>query len=361
MPDPLLYVAAQGAAAVASAVFVLAIGWLWKPVGILRCQVASIVGIAGGWGTGSYVLGLPVAWPPLNGLDRFLTIVLPAALAIEFAATFLRAPRSLAWLMRFTLAAAMGRILLHDSVYISGAEPQWSLLQATVVLLTCSALIAVVWGLLVWLSVRFPAGGSVALALALTLQTTGISIMLAGYLQGGAAAFALSAATVGTVASLSLLTGHQNVGAPIGICVVGLGSLLMIGRFFGGLSTEVALILMLAPLLCWGTELPPLRFRPAWVVGSLRLLLVAIPLAALLLQAKRKFDRDTAPLLIQRSDSRDCSSLPLSSDQLQSWHHPLTLALRQTRFVVCLHQSRNHRSRSVGWDQRAQLAPAHPL
>src|SRR6478609_8598820 len=228
MPDPLLYVAAQGAAAVASAVFVLAIGWLWKTASIVRIQAASMVGIAGGLGAGYYVLRLTVAWPPLNGLDRFLTIVLPAALGIEFAATFLRAPRALAWLMRFTLATTMGRILLHDSVYVSGAEPQWSIMQATVVLLTCSALIAGVWGLLVWLSVRSPAGGSVALALALTIQTTGISIMLAGYLQGGAAAFALSAATVGTVASLSLLPGHQNVCAPIGICVVGLGSLLMI-------------------------------------------------------------------------------------------------------------------------------------
>jgi 4-amino-4-deoxy-L-arabinose transferase-like glycosyltransferase len=79
----------------------------------------------------------------------------------------------------------------------------------------------------------------------------------------------------------------------------------MIGRFFGGLSTGVALILMLAPLLCWGTELPQLRCRPAWVVGSLRLLLVVIPLAALMLQAKRRFDRDTAPLLMQRSESQD--------------------------------------------------------
>src|SRR6478736_4785456 len=124
MHDPLLYVAAQGTAAVASAVFLLAFGWLWKSVSIVRFQVAAVAGIAGGSWAGSYVLRLHVAWPPLNGLDRFLTIVLPAALGIEFAATFLRAPRSLAWLMRFTLATTMGRILLDDSVYVSGAEPQ---------------------------------------------------------------------------------------------------------------------------------------------------------------------------------------------------------------------------------------------
>lgn len=309
MPDPLLYVAAQGTAAVAGVVFMLTIGWLWKPVSTARFQAAAVVGIAGGLGAGYYVLRLHVAWPPLNGLDRFLTIVLPAVLCIEFAATFSRVPCSLAWLLRLMLAATMGRILLHDSVYVSGAEPQWSLMQAAVVLFTCSALIVLVWGSLAWLSVHSPVSVSIPLALALTIQCTGISIMLAGYLQGGAAAFPLSAATVGTVSSLRLLTSSPNVLCPIGICVVGLGSLLIIGRFFGGLSTEVALILLLTPLLCWGTELPPLRCRPAWVVGSLRLLLVAIPLTMLLLQAKREFDRNTAPLLMQVNESQGYSEV----------------------------------------------------
>jgi hypothetical protein len=305
MPNPLLSVAAMGAAAVASAVLVLSIGWLCKPVGTDRVQAAAVVGIAGGLAAGYYVLRLHVALPPLNGLDRFLTIVLPVALGIELAATFSRVPRSLAWLMRFALAATMGRILLHNSVYISGAEPKWSPVHAAVVLSTCCVLAGVVWGLLVWLSERTAASISIPLAFVLTIQTTGISIMLAGYLQGGAAAFPLSAATVGTVASLGLLKNHQCVRALIGVCVVGLGSLLIIGRFFGGLSTEVVLILILSPLLCWGTEMPQLRRRPAWVVGSLRLLLVAIPLAALLLQAKRKFDRETAPLLMQMSAPQD--------------------------------------------------------
>jgi hypothetical protein len=319
MHDPLLYVVALGTAAVASAVLVLSIGRLWNPVSTERLQSATVIGIAGGLAAGYYVLRLHVAWPPLNGMDRFLTFVLPAALCIELAATISRVPRSLVWLLRFTLATTMGRILVHNSVYVSGAEPQWSPLQATVVLLTCSALVVVVWGLLVWLSIRSPAGVSIPLVLALTIQSTGICIMLTGYLQGGAAAFPLSAATVGTVASLCLLKSHPNVRASIGICVVGLGGLLIIGRFFGGLSTEVALILMLAPLLCWGTELSQLRCRPAWVVGSLRLLLVAIPLTALLLQAKRKFDRDTAPLLMQRSESQGYVGVQRRSGQDSVW------------------------------------------
>src|SRR4051794_2230426 len=139
MHDPLLCVAALGSAAVASAVLVLSIGWLWKPVSTGRLQSAAVVGIAGGLGAGYYVFRLHVVWPPLNGLDRFLTIVLPAALCIELAATTSRLPRSLVWLLRFTLVTTMGRILVHNSVYVSGTEPQWSPMQATVVLLTCSA------------------------------------------------------------------------------------------------------------------------------------------------------------------------------------------------------------------------------
>jgi hypothetical protein len=305
MPDPLLYAAAQGNAALAAAVLVLVIGWLGKPISPECHQAAAVLGIAGGLGTGYFVLRVHFAWPPLNGLDRFLTIVLPASLLIEFAATFARMPRSVAWFMRLALAGAMGRILLHNSVYLSGAEPQWSPTQAAAVLLTCGIFIAGLWASLVWLSVRSPAGVSIALALALTIQSAGLAIMLAGYLEGGAAALPLSAATVGTVASLCLVRNCQNVHASIGICVVGLGSLLLIGRFFGGLSTAVALTLLLAPLLCWGTELPQLQCRPAWLVGSLRLLLVAIPLSGVLLQAKGKFDRETAPLLMQRSESQD--------------------------------------------------------
>jgi hypothetical protein len=222
---------------------------------------------------------------------------MPLALGVEFVATSGRVPRSLAWLLRLTLAAAMGRILLHHSVYLSGREPQWSAVHAALMLTLCSGLIALVWVSLAALSGRSHAGISIPLALALTIQTAGICIMVAGYLQGGAAAFPLSAAAVGTAGSLWLIMPRPNADAPISISVVGLASLLLIGRFFGGLSTEVALLLLLSPLLCWVTELLPLRSQPAWLVGVGRLLLVAIPLTVLLVQAKTKFDRDTAPLL----------------------------------------------------------------
>ncbi|HVW38082.1 MAG TPA: hypothetical protein VHB99_12280, partial [Pirellulales bacterium] len=53
----------------------------------------------------------------------------------------------------------------------------------------------------------------------------------------------------------------------------------------------------LAPLLCCATESPPLRHRPRWLKGAVRLALAAIPLAIVLAFAKLEFDREMRPLL----------------------------------------------------------------
>jgi hypothetical protein len=127
--------------------------------------------------------------------------------------------------------------------------------------------------------------------------------MMAGYIKGGAAAFPLAAVLAATTVGSWLVTRRAdapaNFVAPaiLGIGVVGLFGLLFIGRFFGRLSTGCALAMLFAPLLCWATEIPLLRHRKPWLVGTLRMALVAIPLVAVLIVAKHDFDRDMAPLL----------------------------------------------------------------
>jgi hypothetical protein len=300
MPNPLLYLAAQAAAAIAGALIVLAIGIWHRPASASRMQAGSVLGIASGLAAGFCVLQLRIAWPPVNGLDRFLAIILPVALGIVLAAALPCVPRGVAWALRLALVAALGRILLHGSVYLGGVHMPWTPLQAVASLVACAVLTAAVWLLLAWLAQRSPVGVSIPLALAMTLQTAGLAIMLAGYLKGGSAAFPLSAAIVGTSCAAWLLSRQADPKPAIGLGVVGLSGLLLIGRFFGGLSTGVALLLLLAPLLCWWTELPGLRRWPGWFVGSLRVLFVAVPLVAILIQAKLDFDRETAPLLGQR-------------------------------------------------------------
>jgi hypothetical protein len=78
---------------------------------------------------------------------------------------------------------------------------------------------------------------------------------------------------------------------------VQLFGLLWIGRYFGNLTTGPALAIMLAPLLCLVTEIPFLRRHKPWSVGTVRMVLVAVPLVVVLWLAKQKFDREMAPLL----------------------------------------------------------------
>ena len=317
MPDPLLYLQAMGSAAICSAIVVLAVVRLRQSASselqtseLPACGLptsgwlnsACVLAIGLGLALGYDVLSLRLAWPPVNGLDRFLTIIIPAALGIELIAGIQSVPRPVAWLLRLSLVAAMPRVLLHGSVYLSSSGNDWTPWQTGAALAACVVLPASLWSLLSWLSQRSP-GISIPLALCLSTQCAGLTVMMAGYIKGGTAAFPLAAALVATTVGAWWVTRRArapaNFGAPVvlGIGVVGLFGLLFIGRFFGRLSTGCALVMLLAPLLCWATEIPLLRHRKPWLVESLRLVLVAIPLLAVLIVAKRDFDRDMAPLL----------------------------------------------------------------
>jgi len=280
----------------------LAMASLRQSAGMTWLNSFSVVGIGVGLSVGYRVLALQLAWPPASGLDRFLTLVIPTAIAIELVAVFDSVATWFAWFLRVSLAAATPRILLHDSVYLSDSDFTWSLWEASATLTCCGVLIAALWSLLAWLHSRSP-GVSIPLALSLTVQCAGITVMLAGYIKGGAAAFPLAATLTTTTGVVWLFKKRYEDSnyicefGIIGIGVVGLSSLLIIGRFFGGLSTYSALTIQLAPLLCWATEIPYLRHRNRWIVDLIRLLLVAIPLLWILAEAKSHFDRDMAPLL----------------------------------------------------------------
>lgn len=305
-----MYLQAMGAAAGVSALFVLALGRAWPPAGTTRRNVACVLGIALGLALGCRVLQLRTAWPPVNGLDRLLTIVFPAVIAIELMAGLQRVPRWCAWLLRMSLAAASGRILLHGSVYLAGPRREWTEWQAGVALALCGSLLAAVWVLLTWLSQRSSGGASIPLVLSQATLCGGILVMLAGYVTGGEASLPLAAALAGSAVASSLLADRSDAQGMIGIGIVVLFGLLFIGRFFGGLSTDRALAVFLAPLLCWATEMPMLRRRSPWLVGVIRLALVAIPLVVVLALAKRDFDRDTAPLLGARINLQGVVAFP---------------------------------------------------
>src|SRR5438270_569729 len=85
MPDAVLFLKAMAAAAGASAIVVLAFGLFQRPASASRINLAAVLGIGVGLILGFYVLELQPDWPPAGGLDRFLTIIFPAALPLAAA------------------------------------------------------------------------------------------------------------------------------------------------------------------------------------------------------------------------------------------------------------------------------------
>jgi hypothetical protein len=306
MPDPWLYLKATVSAASVSALCVLALVTARRKAVSSWQNSACVGGIGLGLAVGYCMLSLQPCWPPTNALDRLLTIVLPVALGIELIAGFPCVPAWCAWFLRIGLAATMPRILLHGSVYLTGADNDWPSWRANTAMAVCATLLMSVWALLARLIRRSP-GVSVSFSLCLTIQCAGLTVMMAGYIKGGAAALPIVAALMATTFATTMITKcrvvtNDCVQAIPGIGAVGLFGLLFIGHFFGRLSTGTALTILLAPLACWVTEVPLFRHRNPWLLGLLRLVLVAIPLAVVLGLAKRDFDRDMGPLL--RTDTR---------------------------------------------------------
>lgn len=296
MPDAALYFKAVLISAGATAICVLALGGVRRPASAARLNAACVLAIALGLVLGGALLRLPLGWPPASALGRLLLIVLPAAVGAELLAGFERVPRWLAWSLRLALAASAGRILLHGSVYLAGVKSEWTAWQQAFTLTFCGAMLATVWALSIRLAEQTP-GVSIPLVLCEASLASGAAIMLAGYLAGGETALVLAAALAGAAIAASFVGKRAAPQSLVGVGVVGLFGVLFVGRFFGRLSTGAALAVLLAPLLSWATETPPLRNRPRWLKGAVRLALAAIPLAIVLAFAKLEFDREMRPLL----------------------------------------------------------------
>jgi hypothetical protein len=148
--------------------------------------------------------------------------------------------------------------------------------------------------LLVLLARRSP-GASLPIALALAVGGASIAIMLSAYLTGGQAGLPLSAALLGaSIVALVMPDAARSV-APIGVAVVGLASLLVIGRFFGELRTDHAVLLAAAPLAAWIPELPRLRRLPPRGQGLLRVALVGLVVSGAVADAARRFAAKSGP------------------------------------------------------------------
>ncbi|QDS93652.1 hypothetical protein FF011L_24250 [Roseimaritima multifibrata] len=306
MPDPLLYTKAFATTGIVSALIVLAIV-RWADAKQVNRSLVCVPAFAVGLLLGFWGLGFRWSWPPFSAIDRLIVIVLPAAILVEWVAAMRRTPVWLGWGFRGLLAIAVPRILLHQSVYLSEAG-EWSPLQAVLVMVASSCLLISVWAALCRLSNRSQEGLSIPLSLCMSIQVAGIAVMLAGYIKGGAVAIPLTAAILGTSLAATLVwkplvgKGAVQVQSVIGFAVLSLFSVLFVGCFFGEIGLTMALVILMAPMLSWGSELFGFAADKPWRGALLRVTLVAIPLMIVCVISKREFDRTLGPL-VQRQNS----------------------------------------------------------
>ncbi len=297
MPDYTLMGLALAVSAAPAALALLAAAWPWRKPHPRRLRVGWVLGLGAGIYAGCIVLGQWPRWPAPEDRDRLLVVLLPAAIVIETATAILPRPRWVVWLFRLALAGAAAPVLLYNSVYLADLSgphsAEWPPAQAAATLFALAALLAAVWGLLALLQAR-AAERSASPALALAGLAAALTVMLSGYYRGGLLGLPLAGAVAGaTLASFAAPAERGKDGGP-GVGVVGLFSVLLIGRFFGSLPTASALGLLLAPLLAWVGEAPGVRRLRPTLRALTSLGLVAVPLVVIVAYAAIRFAEDSA-------------------------------------------------------------------
>ena len=271
----------------------LAAGWLAprarRTVHFFVASVGGIVGAGVATYLGCWWLDFLPRWKLGEAESRFLYILLPAVLAVELvAATPL--PLWITWTFRILLSAVAPRILLHGSIYLDEAS-EWTPIQSNLLLGGLALALLAVWAALALL-LRRTRDRFTPLALSGVCAGAAVIIMF-GYLTGGVLGLPLAAALAGAGMAALMLPGRgQEVGL-LGVGVVGLFGLLVLGRFFGNISTLHACLLFASPLLCWLPELPGVRQIWPWLRGMMRIALVMIPVALIATQAHRQFEEDS--------------------------------------------------------------------
>jgi hypothetical protein len=286
-------------AVAASAVVFFVCGRPWRSARTPWFDAGWVLGVGTGFFLGCWILGIRPHWPPREDQDRLLALVLPAIVVVELLAAFPRVPRWIIWPLRSALAASAAGVLLHGTSYLSDVggpgTREWSPVQAWFYLGSLAAALAAVWGLLAALARRAP-GLSHVVCLSGTSIGAALAVMLSGYATGGQIGLPLAAALGGVAAAALFLRRAPQTTEPIGVAVVLLFCLLVIGRFFGELSAVHAILLFCAPLLGWLPELPYLRRVRPWLRSLTRVVLVAVVVAVVDVDAMRTFiERSSLP------------------------------------------------------------------
>jgi hypothetical protein len=292
-----------GGAAIAAAAVAAATAAACRRAGSGGPRLAAAAGVLAGALAGAWLLDALPRLPPATALGRLLVVGLPLAAVVEGALAIGRPARGVAAIVRGAAALLLARVLLHGSVHLlagpaAGAGSVMN--SAATGSANEAALFAAVLAALAWPFVaadehRADGGAVAALAAGLALLAAGAAIPLAGYVKGGLVAVVLAAAVVGCLGG----GGRVGIAGVAFAAVVGIAG---VGRFFGGLSSPAAVLLLSAPVLAVaaGRIGDRLGDAPAGRVmrsPAYRLALAIVPLAIVVVHEWREFDRSFRPLL----------------------------------------------------------------
>jgi hypothetical protein len=290
MPDPIVIVSAMGIAFAISDIVVGGFGWPRRTRGPAWVDASWVLGIAAGFFLGCWVLGNRPHWPPRDDLDRLFILVLPAVVLVELLAAGKRVPRWLVNALRAAGIMATAPVLLFGTSYLSdqngAGEAEWSKGQACLILGGLAAAVAAVWFLLGRLNSKSP-GVIHAVCLAGTSAGAAICVMLSGYASGGQNGLTLAAAVLGAASVTAAGDWSARGEHSPGVSIIMLYALLIVGRFFGELSSTHGILLLASPLLGWLPELPGLRRLPLWGRNLCRVLLVGILVSGVVIDTAR--------------------------------------------------------------------------
>jgi len=284
MPDPVAILGAMAAAGAVTALILLASSRFGSS------RIAAIgwpLAVGLGFVAGAAMLGFRPRGVLATDQERFLLLVVPLAVAAESWITL--KPMSVARrvLARGCVALLSGPLLLHGSVYVTGGVSGWSPSERVFFLFGTGILIFVPWLMLAILQQRRP-DPTISLSLAAASLAAGITTMLSGYASAGQLALPL-AATLAAAAFAVAAAGSPRFPGAVGVGWICLAGVLFIGRFFGSLTTPHAVLLGVAPLVCWLAECRPLCFWAAWPRRLFVLALTLLILGPVVWQAQHRF------------------------------------------------------------------------
>jgi hypothetical protein len=298
-----------GGAAIAAAAIATATAAACRRTRNRTACLAAALAVLAGTAAGLWLVGGLLRLPPRVAIGRLLVIGLPLAAIAEAIAVEAGLGR-VATVVRGVTALTLVRVLLHDSVHLQMEET-----AANATVLTAAGLAAIGWPIAVAGERRDDGGVVTVLAVVLALAAAAVAIPMAGYVKGGLVAALLAAAAGGALA------GGGRVGLT-GFSFAALVGIVVVGRFFGGLSSSTALLLCSPPILTVavgrvGDSFGDVAAGRVIRSAACRLALAIVPLVVVIAHGWHDFDRSFRQIL---SPPAGPDASPSSSIlQEQSW------------------------------------------